>query len=70
MTKRLLFLFSLTSTVVFGQSFEIRGRIIERDTPLSFVTVLAWAALPYGFDDNPKQHKKSLNTHQEHNRLN
>ncbi len=42
MTKRLLFLFSLTSTVVFGQSFEIRGRIIERDTPLSFVTVLVF----------------------------
>jgi hypothetical protein len=28
--------------VVFGQSFEIRGQIIEQNTPLSFVTVLVF----------------------------
>jgi len=29
-----------------------------------------WIALRYGFGDNPKQHQKSLNDHQERNRLN
>lgn len=29
-----------------------------------------WVALRYGFGDNPKQHQKSLNDHQERSRLN
>ena len=31
---------------------------------------MIWLALRYGFGDNPKQHQKSLNDHQERSRLN
>ena len=117
MTKYFILFLSLTSTILLGQTYHLKGQVSEANNPLSFVTIVLtqepetinqatlsigvddlfntknvavrsvylnqdnnymprpesrmfWIALRYGFGDNPKQHQKSLNDHQERNRLN
>ena len=40
MTKYFIFFLGLTSTVMFGQTYQIKGQVTEANQPLSFVTIV------------------------------